>query len=225
MGQYYIAANIDKEECASSYDFDNGAKLMEHSWRGNNYVGFVEMLLMPGNSWHKNKIVWAGDYMDDCLFIEPSEINPDQFCDTNLYECACLYYTSIFSEEKIKPAILIALSQLTTGEDFLIDFSLSGQKDIFGQSFCDICRSVFDEFTFLVNHTTKEYVNKSKCINIEGWVVHPLPLLTASGNGRGGGDYRDSDDMMVGAWAGHNISVEKEKPEGYKETYVSFTRD
>lgn len=35
----------------------------------------------------------------------------------------------------------------------------------------------------------------------EFWCVNPLPVLTACGNGRGGGDYRDDDDINVGSWA------------------------
>ena len=36
---------------------------------------------------------------------------------------------------------------------------------------------------------------------------HPLPLLTANGNGRGGGDYLGSDMDLVGSWAGDRIAV------------------
>lgn len=45
---------------------------------------------------------------------------------------------------------------------------------------------------YLVNHTKKIYLNcddyKLRSNNC-GWVIHPLPLLTAIGNGLGGGDY------------------------------------
>ena len=43
----------------------------------------------------------------------------------------------------------------------------------------------------------------------EGWELHPLSLLTACGNGRGGGDYRGEDKMgneIIGMWAGHEFS-------------------
>ena len=35
----------------------------------------------------------------------------------------------------------------------------------------------------------KEFVNKDTMPNNDDWLVHPLPLLTCEGNGRGGGDY------------------------------------
>lgn len=79
-------------------------------------------------------------------------------------------------------------------------------------------------FRFIVNHTKKEYVDKSK---VKGqkmkwdstdhtWTIHPLPLLTCEGNGRGGGDYH-GDCQLVGAWARNVLSIEKNAPEGYKE--------
>jgi hypothetical protein len=37
---------------------------MEHSWLGNNFVGAVENLLIPGGEWYMKPIVWAGDYAD-----------------------------------------------------------------------------------------------------------------------------------------------------------------
>ena len=53
--------------------------------------------------------------------------------------------------------------------------------------------------------------------NRAGYKVHPLPLLTCEGNGRGGGDYRPEDHPLIGIWARDVISVEKEKPDGYVE--------
>ena len=67
------------------------------------------------------------------------------------------------------------------------------------------------EFTlngrYLVNHTKKlildcwEYLKTCMKENEDGWVPHPLPLLTALGNGRGGGDYRGINEDKIGCWA------------------------
>jgi len=64
MGQYYKAVNLDKKEWLYSHEYDNGLKLMEHSYIGNKFVQAVENLLIKGGAWYKNKIVWAGDYAD-----------------------------------------------------------------------------------------------------------------------------------------------------------------
>ena len=65
MGQYYKAVLLDEDKKAdgfvSSYDFGSGAKIMEHSWMRNDFVGFVEKLLKM----KPKALVWAGDYADE----------------------------------------------------------------------------------------------------------------------------------------------------------------
>jgi hypothetical protein len=51
---------------------------------------------------------------------------------------------------------------------------------------------------------------------------HPLPILTAEGNGRGGGDYRGADEDLVGTWARDVISVEMEAPADYTMLVYNF---
>jgi len=63
-------------------------------------------------------------------------------------------------------------------------------------------------YHFLVDHTSRQYVDKRKCR------LHPLPLLTCEGNGNGGGDFTGSDPN-IGAWARHIISVERKPPAGF----------
>jgi hypothetical protein len=71
---------------------------------------------------------------------------------------------------------------------------------------------------YIVNHDKKVFVDKSKTKDIDGWKIHPLPLLTCDGNGRGGGDFcGDGDVNLIGAWARDLISVETHKPKGYTE--------
>ena len=71
-------------------------------------------------------------------------------------------------------------------------------------------------YRFIVNHTKKQYLDK------KGHRFHPLPLLTCEGNGRGGGDYRGSDEMLCGTWARDVISVNREPPADYTELHCSF---
>ena len=80
-------------------------------------------------------------------------------------------------------------------------------------------------YRYIINHDEKQYVDKH---NVKGfrpswagsadaeeeWKIHPLPLLTADGNGGGGGDFRGEDpNELVGYWAGDSISVSDIKPE------------
>lgn len=41
----------------------------------------------------------------------------------------------------------------------------------------------------------------------EGWQAHPLPILTAMGNGMGGGDYDGPHAERVGTWALDRLTV------------------
>ena len=59
------------------------------------------------------------------------------------------------------------------------------------------------KYRFIVNHTKKQYVDKSRLNSL-----HPLPLLVAEGNGRGGGDIYDAPPI-VGSWSRDVISVEE----------------
>ena len=67
------------------------------------------------------------------------------------------------------------------------------------------------EFTlngrYLVNHDKKlildcwQFLTDSIKLSEDSSVMHPLPLLTALGNGRGCGDYRGINEDKIGCWA------------------------
>lgn len=87
----------------------------------------------------------------------------------------------------------------------------------------------------LVNHTKKVYIRMTYYYNLnvknneyfDDWVIHPLPLLTAMGNGLGGGDYEGINMNLVGCWAGDLIEIidlSKLYRENYQE-YTNFTKD
>jgi hypothetical protein len=72
---------------------------------------------------------------------------------------------------------------------------------------------------YIVNYSKKEYVDIEKYVaslNIANpekeWIIHPLPLLVAIGNGKGGGDYYGVNEDQVGRWCGDVIFVIAEKP-------------
>ena len=142
MGQYYRPVILDDENNVTAwlrcYDYDNGAKLMEHSYRGNEFVGAVYALLTD----EPQRVVWCGDYAD--------EVD---------------YYGQTSEGNQVKPE-----------------------------------PANRDGFRFLVNES-------------KGLYIDPLPLITAMGNGRGGGDYRGTGP--VGDWAGDALCVRDEKPLNY----------
>jgi len=173
MGQYYKPISIDKKQYVYSHEYDNGLKLMEHSWIGNRFVGVVEDLIAEGGAWHGDRIVWAGDYAD---------------------------------EEKNRKSNLFSL---TEKKDSKINPKPTGTK-----------------YRYVVNMDTKEFVDTKKVPLSDVWedekgkqwpfAIHPLPILTCEGNGRGGGDFH-KEDPLVGAWARNRVTVSKTKPKGHTE--------
>lgn len=84
---------------------------------------------------------------------------------------------------------------------------------------------------YLINHTKNLYVNLKdipvakdySLKNIIGLKVHPLPILTATSIGEGGGDYGDIDDENIETWAGDVLSTDYKRPRGmkkYKDLFV-----
>jgi hypothetical protein len=78
---------------------------------------------------------------------------------------------------------------------------------------------------FLLNYTKMEYIDLAAyCHKVRGWdyMINPLPLLTAVGNGKGGGDYwrkNTTSYNKVGTWA---FDVIQYWPEATKETLKGF---
>jgi hypothetical protein len=205
MGQYYKAVFLTENNkplaSVSSYDFGSGAKLMEHSWAKNPMVRFVERQLMVV----PQKVVWAGDYADheDPTTLTPMEIKLLADDDSE--------YTNT---EKIKEngANLYDLSdlvgKLTHDEN---------NKNKYEHDYTSVAPL---KAKYLINHDKKQFVDKSKTPkDAEGWQIHPLPLLTCEGNGRGGGDFR-GESNLIGLWARNRISVATKKsdiPKGFEE--------
>lgn len=190
MGQYYVPINLNLREYVLSYDFNNGMKLMEHSYVGNEFVGVIMELLTKGKRWYRHKIVWCGDYADE---IKAADVLPDK--------------------QKL-------LAEILDSPDTLYDFIRKNGTKIKDIKPMELKRQ---DKAILVNHTFKEYVKYTKLKNTSWGKINPLPLLTAVGNGRGGGDYNGENMNMVGLWMGCSLSVEFKIPKGYLELGVEFS--
>ena len=78
MGQYYLIINETKREFLCAHDYDNGLKLMEHSYLGNNLVCVAEALIGPGGRWEGDVIRWEGDYAEG-----PGEGRENRYCEAH----------------------------------------------------------------------------------------------------------------------------------------------
>lgn len=91
----------------------------------------------------------------------------------------------------------------------------------------EMMKRALDANTIYINHDKKEWfdLKKQTIPDIRGWggIAHPLPILTADGNGRGGGDYDGAHMELVGTWKGDLIEVSNTIPGNYKEIEPWFT--
>ena len=84
------------------------------------------------------------------------------------------------------------------------------------------------EGKYLVNHSRREYLDLDKyhrkAMQKDGWCVNPLSLLTACGNGQGGGDYWEEypDAYLGGCWCWDILSIEDEPPKDFEEFECCF---
>ena len=77
-------------------------------------------------------------------------------------------------------------------------------------------------FRYCINEDKKEYLDIDEAKKSDGF-IHPLILLCAEGNGRGGGDYDGTSYEKVGSWARDFIRVSDEAPgEDYRQKIVNF---
>jgi hypothetical protein len=76
------------------------------------------------------------------------------------------------------------------------------------------------KYPYLVNWSKRLYVDMRK-----EEFEHPLPLLTAEGNGRGGGDYGGTSMDLIGTWARDELSFESAVPPEAQELVCGFKMD
>ena len=103
--------------------------------------------------------------------------------------------------------------------------------EVWGDSVKTLTSPVTDftlDHKFLLNHDTKEFVDlddyKEKSLDDDGWVIHPLPLLTAVGNDRGSGDLHEGNIGFeyVGLWAWLLLSISDSPPKSFKKFDLVF---
>lgn len=162
------------------------------------YWGNSFMQAITGDLYHhKARVAWVGDYADDYKWED--------------------------SDKKPNPRALSWLAWGGVGDDPILP--MEDIEDNGGLTLED---------KYLVNHSKKIYVSGNDYyeLNKFKWsdtderfsCIHPLSLLTACGNGLGGGDYYEDnpDYNQVGSWCMDVISVEDEAPAGYTEETYNF---
>ena len=214
MGQYYKVALIKNGE-VTPVENTSGAKLMEHAYYNNDFVDSV----MSELAFHgPARVAWVGDYANDRYGdIYETKLPDEVFDDVYHTVWDCGETEEDYREYKAR------LEKLTP------EWESRTQKR---------------KYKYLVNHTLKAYVNLethrkqnkqtstyydylSKKYRTERFCIHPLPLLTACGNGRGGGDYHDKYPGYadVGTWAFDELEVLDKRPLGYHKAKYCFKEE
>ena len=215
MGQYYKSVFLNENNkpisYAYSHDFGCGLKLMEHSWMLNPFVRFIENQLML----QAQKLVWAGDYADN--------ENPETITNKEI-KALSREDSEDWNAETIKKegVNLYSLSELVG--KITHDETIPKDKSKYDYKYKKIAPL---QAKYLINYDKKEFVNKTKVPkDSEGWQIHPLPLLTCEGNGRGGGDFRGDEVKLIGCWSRDKIGVATKKtevPKDFKEIIFDLT--
>jgi hypothetical protein len=227
MGQYYDAIILGEKPTdtepetirafvdpgtipiAPGCQWGHGAKITEQigfeeatesepALTGSSFVRAVEALLAPGRMFHRSRLIWAGDYAD----CEPNAATATTATAKNLHRI-------------VQDEIEAAYEKKKKG------------LPIYSRMLVPIPRS--EHYRYVINHTKRLYVDVSVvgpkpelCYN--NCRMHPLPLLVAEGNGRGGGDYgkHNNDFELCGTWARDVISVDDAMPTGFVELVCNF---
>ena len=205
MGQYYHPTLIDAEEHVSwlyTHDYDNGLKLMEHSYIGNSVMNAVCGQIKD----HPLRVAWIGDYSDDQ--------NGDAY-EAKLPRDAFLrVYRAVYGDHqadcKIQPQPMTF--DIESAGWYLVNHT---QRQYIALDAYFVRNKWKASWT---DGRTGEREEYEMCI-------HPLSLLTACGNDRGCGDYHQGypDYNKVGTWAFDWIELTRKKPTKYQEVLYSFS--
>ena len=229
MGQYYKCIVLKKDwketqkpirAALSPYDFDNGAKLTEHSYVRNNYVSaFMHLVHELDKDRSGLPCVWCGDYADTFsteglpLFEKLNE-------DTQTMETVGGFQ----------------------GWELAVEWMDKGEEE--SDEYKEVLNLIEDynmhNYRYIINHTKKEYV-KVPAYEKDKWIIHPLPILLADGYGRGLRDYHDEicpnpeeqdldkrkyvkkhNAQFVGAWAYDAISVTNNEADAKGYTKIDW---
>lgn len=197
MGHYYQTLLVFEdglEECVDANQYDNGVKLMEHSWVGNSFVNAV-LGAIENNS---ARVAWIGDYAVDGMPDDWSAGSGFITCKKQFQN----YYDRLWHDKiKLLPK---AKKQYDLNMDSTDCYIVNKTKQVY-----------IDLEKYIVENSRQRFGST--------WAINPLPLLTAIGNGNGGGDFfglLGKED--VGTWAFDEIYVSDLRPGKLTEVMYWF---
>ena len=197
MGQYFKAL-VERDDKVTVYGPRGFMKMTEHSWISNE---FTDAVLKDLNDNGPARIAWIGDYADHESFC-PNGMDEKEYMER---------YDAAWNDAK---TVTGAIGQSKPVEYVRISFDDDCDIQFKAKDLMDFC---------LVNLT------KGRFMFLGDYIAHdtaarrtslfPLSLLTAVGNGQGGGDYQGACMKSVGSWAFDEIALVRkdELPEDLAE--------
>jgi hypothetical protein len=201
MGQYYIAVFLNSDGRIVGYVQPfYGSKLMEHSYLKDETMTVVEGILHKENY----RLVWAGDYAD-----------PEEYDFTIDEKNILLKYLNESNNNN-------EVTELQTDAYNLYGICGVTNNDYIDNEIKTIDRKVY--YRYIINHSKKKYIDKSTLSdnNNNYFIINPLSILTADGNGRGGGDYKGYNKQYAGCWIKDVITVDNIIPNEYTLFSIEF---
>ena len=202
MGQYYkaVLGEGDMIRVLNPRDFGHYLKIMEHSWIYNDFVNSVYRLILD----NPKRVTWIGDYAKSVNYPALKKINKDLPAKSVM----TIYHKRAWESTKQKYMV------------FPVEIPMKEEE---------LMKLLVDETRkkYLINHTKGIYLDVNSYIKKnrkeDDWIINPLPLLTAYGNGLGGGDYfSEIGGKDVGSWAFNILEFSYVKPQGYVEKNYEF---
>lgn len=266
MGQYYRPIFLNKnwknnkksiiDFTFNSWAFSNGAKLVESCYVHNHYVEAIANLL--ATTYYGSQFVFCGDYADT---LRTKGKNGMAIINYRLDADACkeirtklqgILPENDFShlmEESYNKVVIpydeTLWNELTEISVVGVDYELNLYEEAceweskHEAEVAEFAKTKveYDLYKYIVNFDKKEYVEIPEYEEDE-WNCHPLTLLCAEGNGRGGGDYHEQRDpatndpidngfKYVGRWAFDHIGVTNDESEfdGFTKIEPGFKVD
>ena len=203
MGQYFKAL-VERDDQVTVYSLSGFMKLTEHSWISNE---FTDAVLKDISDNGPARIAWIGDYAAGSFF-GPSGIDANEYIER---------YDAAWNDAK---TVTGAIGQSKPVEYVRISFDDDCDIRFKAKDLMDYC---------LVNLTKERFLSLGDYIGYDTSMrrasLFPLSILTAVGNGEGGGDYFGACMESVGSWAFDEIDLVRkdELPKGLeKEQDVQF---
>lgn len=236
MGQYYtvLIEHLCKDarrscfEAFDPYQSGNTYKLLDHAWIGNAHVNTIlNVLLYDQNT--SRRVAWWGDSGTD---YQEAVTRNKHLCSALDLDLKTLLYRKASPGNKLKMppveewgrgirnyvfeglynSIHNGLrSSATMVEEYANKVYDIARANIKSHRLEDTEMLFPDTEYFVVNWTKAQFIDMldyyQRNADWDGSCLHPLPLLTAIGNGHGAGDYYGSNLNLCGSWALDKIAI------------------